>query len=126
MKALLVDLDDTLLDYSGGVDVSWCQACDTVAMPAGLDSAALSQAIARSRRWFWDDPGRHQRERLDMMGAWTKIAEHALAELGATGAPLGSALAAHFADYRWGPCSYFPACPMPLPACGAAASRSPS
>ena len=41
MKALLVDLDDTLLDYSGGVDDSWCQACDTVAAPAGLDPAAL-------------------------------------------------------------------------------------
>ena len=54
MKALLVDLDDTLLDYSGGVDDSWCQACDTVASPAGLDPAALSQAIARSRRCFFD------------------------------------------------------------------------
>jgi hypothetical protein len=89
VKALLVDLDDTLLDYSGGVDDSWCQACDTVATPAGLDPAALSQAIARSRRWFWDDPGRHQRERLDMMGAWTKIAEHALAGLGEPGGAAG-------------------------------------
>ena len=108
MKALLVDLDDTLLDYSGGVDDSWGHACDRVAAPAGLDAAALTKAIMRARRWFWDDPGRHQRERLDMMGAWTKIAERALADVGAAHAPLGAALAGRFADHRWERMRLFP------------------
>ena len=36
MKALLVDLDDTLLDYTGDVDLSWREACVTVAVPAGV------------------------------------------------------------------------------------------
>ena len=35
MKTLLVDLDDTLLDYSGGVDECWTAACETIAAPAG-------------------------------------------------------------------------------------------
>src|SRR5262249_18835954 len=59
MKALLVDLDDTLLDYSGGVAESWRQACVEVAAPLGIDTDVLVPAIARSRRWFWDDAGAH-------------------------------------------------------------------
>ena len=47
MKALLVDLDDTLLDYSGGVDECWSAACETVAGPAGVDTAALDRGRAK-------------------------------------------------------------------------------
>ena len=35
MKALLVDLDDTLLDYTGGVDECWLYACEAHAGPVG-------------------------------------------------------------------------------------------
>ena len=49
MKALLVDLDDTLLDYSGGVDESWGQACGAVAEFASVDPAALTQLRRLSR-----------------------------------------------------------------------------
>jgi putative hydrolase of the HAD superfamily len=114
VKALLVDLDDTLLDYSGGVEASWRHACDAVAVPAGLDPAALALAIARARRWFWDDPARHRNERLDMMGAWTKIAERGLTEVGAGQAPLGAALAGRFADHRWERMRLFPGVPDAL------------
>lgn len=101
MKALLVDLDDTLLDYSGGVAESWRQACVEVAAPLGIDTDALVPAIARSRRWFWDDAERHRRERVDMMGAWTKIAAHALAECGAHEGALAGQIAECFAAHRW-------------------------
>ncbi len=60
MKALLVDLDDTLLDYSGGVDECWLEACEALAGPAGIDPAGLVAAIVETRRWFWSDPGRHR------------------------------------------------------------------
>jgi len=108
MKALLVDLDDTLLDYSGGVDDSWREACAAVAAPAGLAAAALVPAVARSRRWFWDDPERHRRERVDMMGAWTKIAAHALEDLGVTADPLAARIAEDFAARRWERMGLFP------------------
>jgi len=101
VKALLVDLDDTLLDYSGGVAESWRQACVEVAAPLGIDTDALVPAIARSRRWFWDDAERHRRERVDMMGAWTKIAAHALAECGAHEGALAGQIAECFAAHRW-------------------------
>ena len=101
MKALLVDLDDTLLDYTGGVDECWLGACTTVAGPAGVPPAALAGAILRARRWFWDDPERHRRERVNMMGAWQKITSRALDEMGAPDEGLARAVAQDFAERRW-------------------------
>ena len=72
MKALLLDLDDTLLDYSGGVDQSWEAAVVTCATP-DVDAPKLVAAVAETRRWFWDDPERHRRERVNMLAAWQHI-----------------------------------------------------
>jgi len=108
VKALLLDLDDTLLDYSGGVDDCWAGACRTVAAPAGVDPARLVAALGRSRRWFWDDPDRHRRERTDMMGAWTKIVAHALEGVGHQGDGLAAGVAEAFAASRWERMELFP------------------
>lgn len=108
MQALLIDLDDTLLDYSGGVDECWSAACHGVAGPAGVDPARLVAALARSRRWFWDDPDRHRRERTDMMGAWTKIVTHALEAIGHPGDVLAAGVAEAFAESRWERMGLFP------------------
>jgi len=91
MDALLVDLDDTLLDYSGGIDVSWREASAAVTGAAGADLDALTAAIAAARRWFWDESGRHREGRRDMLGAWTTIAAMGLERVGrplALGAPI--------------------------------------
>jgi putative hydrolase of the HAD superfamily len=108
MKALLVDLDDTLLDYTGGVNDSWLEACRAVAAPAGIDASALAAAVARTRRWFWDEPVRAQRARLSMIAAWGTIAGHALAELGAPNDGMAAAIAEDFAARRWRSMALFP------------------
>lgn len=100
MKALLADLDDTILDYSGGAAASWEEACAAVAGPAGLDVARLAAEVVTTRRWFWSDPDRHRRERVDMVGAWRKIAAHALERLGGPGEPLATGIADEFAARR--------------------------
>ena len=114
MKALLVDLDDTLLDYTGGVEESWIEACSTVAGPAGVDLGALVSAIARARRWLWSDPERHRRERIDMPGAWRKIAERGLEEAGVPDAALAADIAGHYAARRWERMALFPGVPEAL------------
>jgi putative hydrolase of the HAD superfamily len=114
MKALLVDLDDTLLDYTGGVDESWLEACSAMAAPAGLDPIALGTAIARARRWLWSDPARHRMERTDMPGAWRKIAARALADVGAPGERLATAIAGDYAERRWKRMGLFPGVPDAL------------
>ena len=100
MKALLVDLDDTLLDYSGGVDRSWAEACAACCAPVGLDPDALVTAIVDTRRWFWDDSERQRRERMNMLGAWQHIVEFALERLGQTPTSLPAAVARDFAARR--------------------------
>ena len=99
MNALLLDLDDTLLAYSAGVDDSWAQACDAAALPVA--AATLVAALAETRTWFWTgDPERHARERVNMLGAWTKIVAEALTRCGCADDALAAAIATDFAARR--------------------------
>lgn len=100
MRALLVDLDDTLLDYSGPAADCWASACRAVAAPAGIDDGALLAAIHDVARWFWSDPARHRAERVDMPAAWRKIAAAALERLGVEPDGLAGAIADDFAARR--------------------------
>lgn len=114
MRAVLFDLDDTLLDYSGGVDECWTGACETVAPAAGVDAAALARALVDSRRWFWSDPDRHRRERVDMLRAWTNIVAHGLGTLGVDRADLARKVAEEFAARRRAAWRLFPDAPAVL------------
>jgi putative hydrolase of the HAD superfamily len=99
VKALLLDLDDTLLAYSAGVDDSWAEACVAATLP--VEAATLIATLAETRKWFWSgDPRRHARERVDMLGAWTKIVTEALARCGCSDAALAAAIARDFAARR--------------------------
>ena len=106
MRAVLFDLDDTLLDYSGGVDRCWETAIRTAA--PGLDAAALMTALGESRRWFWSDPERHRRERTDMLRAWTSIAAGALERAGRADARAAARIAEAFAANRRATMRLFP------------------
>jgi len=106
VKALLLDLDDTLLDYSGGAERCWTEACASAA--ASHDQARLVSALSASRRWFWDDPERHRRERRHMLRAWTQIAAHALESYGAPAPELATAIAADFSARRRAVMALFP------------------
>ena len=75
MRALLVDLDDTLLDYSGGVEDCWTAACAACCTTGTVDASVLVRAIAEARLWFWRDPERQRRERVQMRRAWQRIVE---------------------------------------------------
>ena len=105
MRALLLDLDDTLLDYSGGVDACWEAACATAA--GEVAQAPLVAALAETRRSFWSDPEHNRRERVHMVRAWTGIATLALERCG--GDPrLGAAVAEAFAARRRSVMTLFP------------------
>jgi putative hydrolase of the HAD superfamily len=105
VRALLLDLDDTLLDYSGGVDECWQAACAEAA--AGVAQGPLLAALLESRRVFWSDPLRHRQERVNMPRAWARIATGALERCGADGA-LGAAIAESFAARRRATMALFP------------------
>ena len=65
--AVLLDLDDTILDDTGGVVSSWREACvSQQSSMNGLDPEVVFDAIDRLREWYWSDPERHRVGRLDL------------------------------------------------------------
>ena len=108
MRAVLFDLDDTLLDYSGAVERCWADACTTIGSLEGIEPETLVPAIEATRRWFWSDPDRHARERVRMLDAWTKIAAGALESIGRPSPAVARAIAEDFAGRRRAAMQLFP------------------
>ncbi len=81
-KAILFDMDDTILDSTGKSAECWQTLAQQFAPACGLSPDALCQAMVDSSRWFWSDPERHRIGRLDMMAARTKVIADALLRLG--------------------------------------------
>ena len=88
-RALLLDLDDTILDDSSRVHESWREACAGHAERlAPLDTVAVVDAIRTTSKWFWNDPDRHREGRLQLDAARREVVRLALAELGVESADL--------------------------------------
>ena len=82
-RALLLDLDDTILDDSSLVHDSWRDACAGQAHRlAPFDPALVTDAIRKTSKWFWDDPDRHREGRLELESARRQVVRLALRELG--------------------------------------------
>jgi len=82
-RAILLDLDDTILDDSGGVLACWRDACLThQSSMNGLDADSVFEAIDRIREWYWSDPERHRVGRLELAWARGEVVRLALADLG--------------------------------------------
>ena len=82
-RALLLDLDDTILDDSGRVQESWLEACASHAdRLAPLDTAVVVGAIRKTSKWFWGDPDRHRTGRLQLDAARREVVRLALVDLG--------------------------------------------
>lgn len=84
-KAIFFDLDDTLLAYSEAVGPCWQTVCQEFApRVGGITPDALQAAIRRQGDWFWSDPERHRRGRLDLVAARREIIGTVLPQLGCT------------------------------------------
>src|SRR5262245_2493445 len=71
---ILFDLDDTLLDFSSSAERCWDGACRQLGgQLRGTEPAQLLAAINDYRRWFWSDPARHRRGRLDLAAARREV-----------------------------------------------------
>lgn len=105
-EVVLFDLDDTLIDYSGGVETCWAAACEHAAT-IGLDPRVVTQAVHDERIWFWNDRERHARERIAMLSAWTKIVAGALVRCGRPSELVARAVATDFATRRMNATSLF-------------------
>ena len=83
LRAILLDLDDTILDDQGGRDEAWDIAvAHSLAIHSELDPGELHSEVMAQTNWFWSDPERHRRGRLDLDAARSEIIAAALAALG--------------------------------------------
>ncbi len=82
-KALIIDLDDTILDSDGNADGVWRQVCREFAPRLGNVSAKhLHTAVMDARGWLWGDLERARRGRLDLSQATRDLLTRALTHLG--------------------------------------------
>ena len=82
-KAILLDLDDTIVALSDSADPYWRQVCEQFAgQVEGSAPEELFDAIKEGRAWFWSDSQRHQRGRMNLEAARREIVARAFSRLG--------------------------------------------
>ena len=82
-QAVLLDLDDTILDDTGGVSSCWLEACVAHrSQMDNLDPRTVYEAIEKIRDWYWSDAERHRVGRLDLAAARREVVRLSLADLG--------------------------------------------
>jgi putative hydrolase of the HAD superfamily len=85
-RALLLDMDDTILAFDHGAADCWRHVCARYAKDAGCEPETLYQAIDEAREWFWSDPDRHREGRLRIFEARRKVVRIAFERLGLSSA----------------------------------------
>ena len=101
LTALLLDLDDTILDDGAGFEEAWSLAADLlVEGHPELARDVVVGEIDDARRWFWDDPERHRWGRLDLVAARAEILGAALVRLGRPDAELARRAARAYTELR--------------------------
>jgi len=108
-RALLVDLDDTVIASSASANPSWREVCDRHAPGVeGLGADELFAAIRASADRFWTDPQSNDRGRFDMEGARREIVSRALDALEGFQESLAHAIADEFSLLRAKRVTLFP------------------
>ena len=101
LHGLLLDLDDTILDDRGGIVRAWAASVEfAVTEHVDLDADALGTAIVGVTGWFWSDPERERRGRLDLHAAHREIISGAFARLSIVDPRLVERVARHYDEHR--------------------------
>jgi putative hydrolase of the HAD superfamily len=100
-RALLLDLDDTILSFGEVAMPAWQQVCEThAATHPDLSADPLRAVIKETSDVFWSDPERHRRGRFNMIWARRQIVSQAFDRLGVDAPELARAVADDFTRLR--------------------------
>jgi putative hydrolase of the HAD superfamily len=84
-KAVMFDLDDTLVAFDAVTELSWRQVCEGYCRERPSmrkKSHLIYQTIRKMSDWFWSDEIRHRLGRQDLVSARRKIVTSAFCEIG--------------------------------------------
>jgi putative hydrolase of the HAD superfamily len=98
-KAIFFDMDGTILDWQTGMEESWLASC-VKHSDGSWAPPDMHAAIQKRRTWFWDDPERAYRGRMDLDAASREIVHHAFADLRAEGLDIADSLANYYRAMR--------------------------
>ena len=108
-KAILFDLDDTILAFSECAEPTWRRICEKFAFRVeGLKTEVLFEAIRQSRTWFWQNPERHRRGRLNLGMARREIVAGAFHRLKINDGTLANEIADSYTSKREETVQLFP------------------
>ncbi|MEX2229733.1 MAG: HAD family hydrolase [Dehalococcoidia bacterium] len=102
-RAVLFDLDDTLIDFTGNQTWAWSEACRWASdRLGGLEPEPFADVIRATGAWYWSDADRHRAGRRDLRAASAEIVRLAFARAGVAPADADTprVLAHHFRDLR--------------------------
>jgi putative hydrolase of the HAD superfamily len=96
-RALLLDLDDTIVTDNGLSNNIWRLVCEKYAPQIeGLRAGDLFESVIKAAYLYWSDPENHRVGRLDLKAARIKIVNRALSDLGFHNSSLASQMAETF------------------------------
>jgi putative hydrolase of the HAD superfamily len=83
-KAILFDLDDTIISFTSAKELAWEKCCENFVSKeiVTFQSVTLLHKIYKMRKWYWSDPIRHKAGRENMKNAIRQIVIYALEDLG--------------------------------------------
>lgn len=81
-KHLVLDLDDTILDYTAPAVAVWIRLYQEFAQRMDLPFERLQREVDESRRWYWSDADRFREGRLDLKRARRLLVRDAFQKLG--------------------------------------------
>ena len=97
-RAVLFDLDDTLVSDDGVTDACWMSVCERYWRQTPAQSATeLREAIRRQADWFYSSPDRARQGRLSLDETRRNIVSEALRGLGLPSPELSGAIAGAYA-----------------------------
>ncbi|MEM8737205.1 MAG: HAD family hydrolase [Planctomycetota bacterium] len=93
--AILIDLDDTILDTTLSATRVWRMAAQAFESEIGRPAEEFNPVLDASRVWYWSDPERNRQGRLDVQRSRVEVTHHGFLQLGIE----DYSLAERFADY---------------------------
>jgi putative hydrolase of the HAD superfamily len=99
-RAILFDLDDTILDTTQSATRVWRLTAKAFEAEIGQPAEVFDPILDAARVWYWSDPQRNQAGRLDVQKSRVEVTHHGLLDLGIDDPCLAERFADHYAAHR--------------------------